>query len=265
MFKYFKFPLKGKFVSFMQILANLQHHIIKFTQVPGQWVILANITVVSFFIFSIALCLAFCCVWNYYCPVTFFWHFGLRFSGRMFYPFSFFFFLKTFLCGPFSSSLLNPWQYCLCFVFWSFGRKGSQFPEQGPNLHPPFIGRWSLYWTAREVPLCLFLWSDFRCICDVHCIHGNQDLLCWRDPNCPEPSGGKNPEVSVLKFVLQVHYSMHTPHKHLHFYTAHTCTRIYTQRHILEAVLINRKFPFKNSYSFLPGHYRSWRRWRRLL
>lgn len=47
--------------------------------------------------------------------------------------------------------------------------------------------------------------------------------------------------------------------------TAHTCTHIHTHIHTLEAVLINRKFPFKNSYSFLPGHYRSWRRWRRLL
>ena len=150
-------------------------------------------------------------------------------------------------------------------MFWSFGRKGSQFLDQGPKLHRPFIGRWSLnYETASKLPFT-FSYDLIRCICDVHCIHGNQDLLCWRDPDCPEPSGGKNPEVSVLKFVLQVHYCTNTPHKHLHSYSTYMHTYTHTHTHTLEAVLINRKFPFKNSYSFLPGHYRSWRRWRRLL
>ena len=32
-----------------------------------------------------------------------------------------------------------------------------------------------------------------------------------------------------------------------------------TQKYLCSS-LINRKFPFKNSYSSLPGHYRSWRR-----
>lgn len=70
----------------------------------------------------------------------------------------------------------------------------------------------------------------------------------------PEPSGIKSLEVSVLQFVLHAHSCTYTPHTHLHSYTTHT------RKHTLEAVLINRKFPFKNSYWFLPGHYRPWRR-----
>ena len=32
-----------------------------------------------------------------------------------------FFFLSFFWCEPFLMSLLNLWQYCLCFMFWFFG------------------------------------------------------------------------------------------------------------------------------------------------
>ena len=34
-----------------------------------------------------------------------------------------FFFLRSFLCGPFLKSLLNLLQYCFCFIFWIFGHK----------------------------------------------------------------------------------------------------------------------------------------------
>ena len=56
-------------------------------------------------------------------------------------------------CGPFLKSLLNLWQYFVCFMFWFFWPR-SIWDLSSPTRDPytPCIGRQSLnYWTTREV------------------------------------------------------------------------------------------------------------------
>ena len=56
-------------------------------------------------------------------------------------------------CGPFLKSLLNLWQYFVCFMFWFFWPRSIwdlSSPTRDP--HTPCIGRQSLnYRTTREV------------------------------------------------------------------------------------------------------------------
>ena len=69
-------------------------------------------------------------------------------------------FLRFFWCGPFLKSLLNMFQYCFCFMFWSLGSKAWEIlaPKTGIETVPPGMEGevWTTELSGKSLNTCKF-------------------------------------------------------------------------------------------------------------